>query len=295
MMRTVTCFTLAACALGVPGPTLAGQPPVRKAEAVARAYVAELKANPGLWPDTGEKEVRKRFARDIEDRDAPRVGLEALLSDPDAEVRQSAANLLGRLRDKRAAPALIASLKDKSERVRSTAAISLGNLGDRTATPSLIELLKKDPDGLVRRCVGQAFEAMPDPRAVPSLVEALRKDDEPDVRRNAAQALGKIGGDEAVAALEKGVLEADHRVRAYCEDALERLKRLSLPLPEEVYTDIFYDSYEQLRKAKRVFREVRKAGKIYFEYEEIREMHFPTGHGWFSYRYWCRCEIPKQE
>ncbi len=273
----------------------AEEPPVRKAEAIARAYVAELKAKPSLWPEVGEKQIRERFGHDAEHRDAPRIGLQALLNDPDADVRESAANLLGRLGDKEAATALIGTLKDKSKRVRSRAALALGEIGNRIAVDPLIETLKKDPDALVRLCVAQSFANMPDRRAVPVLVESLGKDRDEDVRRDAGVALGVIGGKEAIAALQRALLDKNDRVRMECEDALARLGSLSLPLPEQIYSDVDYAHYEQVRGQKELKREVHKEGKIYFEEDEYRELTFPNGvRGWFKYRSWQRCTAPEQ-
>ncbi len=269
-------------------------PPPVTAESVARAYVKELQAKPLLWPDVGEKAIRERFAKDLDDDNAPRIGLQALLTDPSPEVRADAANLLGRLRDKHAAAALIALLGDKDKTVRHHTALALGHCGNRIATEPLIETLQKDPDGLVRRCVAQAFEEMPDQRAAPALIKALKDDQDADVRQDCAGALGEIGGKKAIAALQQAILDETGRTRAECEDALDSLGCLSLPLPDEVYSDVSYDRYEELRKRKQVKREVRKEGKIYFETEELREHFFANGvRGWFTHRFWYKCEMPK--
>ena len=83
-----------------------------------------------------------------------------------------------------------------------------------------------------------------------ALIDALKNDPAPTVREDCAETLGKIGGKEAIAALHAALRDKNARARAACEDALDHLGRLKLPLPEDVYSDVSYERYKELRKRK---------------------------------------------
>src|SRR5260221_2456819 len=69
----------------------------------------------------------------------------ALLHDPDEEVRQFSAVMLGSLKDLAAVVALIGALKDPDLNVRHAAAQSLGQIGSPEAGPPLVEALRGEP------------------------------------------------------------------------------------------------------------------------------------------------------
>jgi hypothetical protein len=73
----------------------------------------------------------------------------ALTRDPSWRVRLQAVVVLGKLRDRRAAPALITALDDSNETVRGLAAQVLGDLGDPRAQAAL-ERAQSDASGFVR-------------------------------------------------------------------------------------------------------------------------------------------------
>jgi hypothetical protein len=73
----------------------------------------------------------------------------ALTTDPSYKVRVQAALVLGKLKDKRAIPALQVALKDENESVRGVAATSLGQIGDRNAAHALQDATR-DPSAFVR-------------------------------------------------------------------------------------------------------------------------------------------------
>ena len=158
------------------------------------------------------------------------------LKDDDADVRSSAADVLGNIgaEAKAAVPALIEALKDDDADVRSSTAYALGNIGAeaKAAVPALVEALEDD-DADVRSGAAYALgnigaEAK---AAVPALVEAL-KDDDADVRSSTAYALGKIGyaldkigaDTKAVAsALIEALKDDDADVRSSAADVLAAL------------------------------------------------------------------------
>jgi HEAT repeat protein len=69
----------------------------------------------------------------------------ALLGDPDEEVRNFAAVMLGSSRDPRAVEPLIEALADRDVNVRHAAATGLGQIGDARAVPPLIAALRSEP------------------------------------------------------------------------------------------------------------------------------------------------------
>lgn len=80
----------------------------------------------------------------------------SLLQDSSYKVRVQAALVLGKLKDRRAVPALSQALRDENATVRGTAAASLGQIGDPSARGAL-EGAAQDVDGFVK---GQAQKAL---------------------------------------------------------------------------------------------------------------------------------------
>jgi len=156
--------------------------------------------------------------------------LELLTKDGDENVRDAAANAIGKLGPsaKAAVPALTGYLKDKSADLRETAALALGRIGDEswTATSELLSLLK-DPEERVRESAAETLYVLTPlpPEAVPALVKAL-KDEDRGVRALAAECLGDMGSDaeaaipDLIKALKKNTDPEERRVRAPTAEAL---------------------------------------------------------------------------
>jgi HEAT repeat protein len=104
----------------------------------------------------------------------------ALASDPNWKVRMQAANVLGRLHDRRGVPALVRALSDASETVRGVAAGALGELGDPSAIAAL-QRAERDPSAVVRDQAQVALETLravapakaPPPKAAPAAATAM--------------------------------------------------------------------------------------------------------------------------
>lgn len=149
--------------------------------------------------------------------------LMARLRDENAEVRQAAADALGRIGDPLAIPALVASLDDPEAEVRSSAldalsqfergvpaepirallafgdpeiraraASMLGQMRDRSSVGGIGRLVQ-DADADVRREAIQALAEIRDPAGAPAVAAALQ-DRDVDVRRQAVQAMNELGG-----------------------------------------------------------------------------------------------------
>ena len=123
----------------------------------------------------------------------------AELKDEDPRIRQTAAEILGRLKDPRAIGPLILALVDEASEVREAASEALKNFlfweksdAANRVVPELIVVLqdqRKDPE--VRKNAAKALGKIKDPRAVEPLIATL-KDKDSEVRWHAAEALEKI-------------------------------------------------------------------------------------------------------
>jgi hypothetical protein len=205
-----------------------------RATALARLYVAEYRATNGGYSIVEAAKIRAWFARKTAAPAAPLRGLTALLKDSSAEVREDAADLLGYLHDAAARPALTDALRDNETRVRCAACAALGRI-----TP------------------GDAAE--------PVLARLRRADPSVEVRVAAAQALGRLADADALAAFRLGLAGKDEGVREQCEDILERMGQLVLPLPEAVYEGVSPEEYQRWRESGSVERQAIKDGTIFFE------------------------------
>jgi hypothetical protein len=85
----------------------------------------------------------------------------ALRGDGSFKVRVQAAIVLGKLRDRRAVPALMQALaKDSNVAVRAAAAASLGVLGDKKAEDALATAASADGESAVRNAARKALAAI---------------------------------------------------------------------------------------------------------------------------------------
>ncbi|MCC6752311.1 MAG: HEAT repeat domain-containing protein [Deltaproteobacteria bacterium] len=86
--------------------------------------------------------------------------VQILRTDPSSKVRLQAALTLAKLKDPRAAPALLQALKDASPMVRGVSAAALGALGDARAIPALKQLAQQDEHPFARTQAKKALEAL---------------------------------------------------------------------------------------------------------------------------------------
>jgi HEAT repeat protein len=113
---------------------------------------------------------------------------ERLLQDPDARVRQRAAEALARVGGPRATEALAQALDDPMQEVRLAAVSALRKLGPGPAKQGLARLLREDEVWEVRVQAAHALGLTGDPEVVP-LLEAALGDQNEFVRSAAANAL----------------------------------------------------------------------------------------------------------
>ena len=128
-----------------------------------RAPAAALLLGPGGLGDADAR-LRAVAARSLGVLDAPGgpERIRPLLgSDPAADVRMTAARVLGLLHDHASAAALLAALADPHELVRKEAALALGYLRDPTARAALAALAGGDRAEAVRDAAAYALTLLP--------------------------------------------------------------------------------------------------------------------------------------
>lgn len=142
------------------------------------------------------------------------------VNDPDPDVRAAAVEALGSIGGADAVNGLINALADSQEKVRARAAESLGTLRDARAVVPLVALFS-DP---VRQVREAAVKALADigSCATEALIMALREDN-PGVREYAARTLAFVATRQALEPLLDALEDDEWAVRRCAADALGRL------------------------------------------------------------------------
>ncbi|MCI0589968.1 MAG: HEAT repeat domain-containing protein [Planctomycetes bacterium] len=159
------------------------------------------------------EEVRCAAARALgllEDEGAIVPLVEALRKDPSPAVRGYAASALGRSRDPRAVPALLAATSARSEEVRRAATLALGEVAgprDPGVLPRLAEFLASDRDGTTRGYAAIALGEVGGPAAEQALLRELSQG-RPRALPWAALGVGLLLLDEPSAEARKVLLGA---------------------------------------------------------------------------------------
>jgi len=115
----------------------------------------------------------------------------AKLKNPDADIREGAAEYLGSVGSKRAEKALLEAMTDSEEDVRQRAVEAIGKVGGSESVPALIRALKDDSFGVRMEAIKSLGE-MGDESAIDSLQEIARSTINPWVSQKASKAIVKI-------------------------------------------------------------------------------------------------------
>jgi hypothetical protein len=118
--------------------------------------------------------------------------LETFLKSDLWDERRDAAMALGKLGDKRAAPALYELLGDSNTDVLEAVAAALGELQDATTVETLLKALNDRPRA-DRWALARAYSKIRDERAIPALIDALDSDIITKHREMLASALSNQG------------------------------------------------------------------------------------------------------
>ncbi len=148
----------------------------------------------------------------------------ALHHDPSPLVRMTVANALQREPDAGATAMLLDALSAEADaEVRAEIVVALGWRKDTSAVPTLLDLLGSESQPAVRGAAAQALGWIRDPVATPALIGVLAGDPDAGVRGKAALSLGKLGGTEARTALEQAAGDPDPEVVRLAGAALKRI------------------------------------------------------------------------
>jgi HEAT repeat protein len=114
-----------------------------------------------------------------------------VLTTPDPDVRKFIVDILGEIKDSRAAPALITRLvEDEDENIRVASAEALGKVRDPQAVDALLACVNRHEQGWLDNAAAEALGEIGDERALGPLLAAL---DRNSLREPVLEALGKIG------------------------------------------------------------------------------------------------------
>jgi HEAT repeat protein len=128
-------------------------------------------------------------------------GLIKALGYENVEIRKTAAEALGEIRDARAIePLVVAVVEDRNDQVKVEAAVALAAYGDYRAVGPLVALASTMPSP--DRRAAAALLTIADPRAVEPLISALGNH---QLRLSAAAALGSIGDPRAIGPLNEAL------------------------------------------------------------------------------------------
>jgi len=139
-------------------------------------------------------------------------------------VRVNAAIELGKLKDRKAIPALLVALKDPNMALRNNAAFALGEIGAGEAVPHLIDLLR-DPEERVRKSVVKAMGMIRARETVAPLIQVLETEISRVVRKSAIRSLGQIGDSAALSVVERFVSHPDPTLADAAKKSVERLRK----------------------------------------------------------------------
>lgn len=126
-----------------------------------------------------------------------------LMDSQDAGLRAAGAEILGKLKEKRALGPLCKALGDKDTNVAVYAVMGLTGMEEEAVAP-VIGVLEKSADYWSRQRAAKVLGSIRDARAVEPLIRALG-DKEGLVRESAAEALGQIKDPRAIDPLLKGL------------------------------------------------------------------------------------------
>ncbi len=138
--------------------------------------------------------------------------LKKLLVDPSNEVKRAAVFALAQINERHVGSLPLLLLGNQDPDVRCAAAQVLGRLRDKRAVEPLQFILMEDQNPWVRYEAAQSLGEIGDPRAIPVLVEKMG-DDAPQVRISALKAVARLALEERIAALEAVLADRDPEVR----------------------------------------------------------------------------------
>ncbi|MBN2490373.1 MAG: HEAT repeat domain-containing protein [Planctomycetes bacterium] len=150
--------------------------------------------------------------------------LVACFKDSDHELRETAQDALGMIRDKKAVEWILDRARMASDtELRGRLVLALGEMRHPQILPTLTGVIRHR-EAFLRRNAVLALGKQGDPRAVGVLIEALDNESEDLVRQALFEALGNLGDPKASPAIEKQLGAGHWSVRVAAIEALGKLR-----------------------------------------------------------------------
>ncbi len=237
-------------------------------ESLNRKSIKTLIDEMKVLKDKGEKLKHIQLLREALPQTEEEIqSVVGLLDDEDVDNKCVAMELLGKIKEKRAIPKIIANLKHKNDKVKMTAAVMLGEIGDESAVEPLLE----NPDLMVLE-FGQSPLAKIGAPALPKLIKVakkksllglLPKQPEKDRRsKNAVYAIGQMRDRNAIPTLMTLLHEEDNDLRLAAVQALAAMD------VREAYPD-----FERMLKDKNIHVRAATLGALI---KANKEKYLPT-------------------
>jgi HEAT repeat protein/beta-lactamase regulating signal transducer with metallopeptidase domain len=166
------------------------------------------------------------------------------LKDEDADVRQAAADALGRIGDPMAIPELVKALDDAQPKVQEAALDALSNFEHGVPAAPVQRMLSSTNANMRQRAV-DILMSMHAVAALPA-ISALVADADADVRQNAIQAIQELGSPSSAGAVMPALADRDADVR---QAAVEALAQLGGAIPDAALDKLLQDSDADVRQA----------------------------------------------
>ena len=143
----------------------------------------------------------------------------ALAATGSDSLRYISVQILGRIGDPRALPAIRRLVDDRNSHVRRRAILALGEMRDSGTTTELIAVLLDDERSELRAAAAESLGNLGHDGAVPSLIQALQ-DSAVAVRKQGVVALHQLGTPAAQAAVVQALRDPDETVRFVAAQAV---------------------------------------------------------------------------
>jgi HEAT repeat protein len=174
-------------------------------------------------PDSSTRRRAVQALGAMEASDAASAIGESLTSDADGRVRETAADVLGKLNSLEATEFLVAALKDPSDAVRGQAIASLGEIRATSAAPQMRALYEENPGPHRLRLVvalKTLGDEVPLQKEVARLTELVKSGESDGVRGQAIKELSYLARDSSQAVFTQALEDPSPRVRREAERAL---------------------------------------------------------------------------
>ncbi|MCP4444117.1 MAG: hypothetical protein GY811_02065 [Myxococcales bacterium] len=220
---------------------------VKLASAEALGHIRDTSILPELCEQLGNVDewASPRLAKVITGfgEEATEALLHSLDAAPNLNARIWSAQVLGKIRDRRATMALAKRLHDRSEQMRISVANALGDIADNRAFRPLIDVILRDPVAAVRSQAATSLGRIGDEGALPLLVNSLG-DPESWMRFRALEAIEALAPSDT-SPIENALSDTNLEVRHRAALALERLGVL-----ENAFEDLVSQDPEKEQNAR---------------------------------------------